>query len=237
MSGHSKWSTIKRQKGATDAKKGQLFTKLSYAITIAAKQGGLDPSTNFKLRLAIDKARAANMPKDSIERAIQKASGGEKSEMDELIYEGFGPGGTAVVVQTITDNKQRTVSEVKNLFEKNGGNMGSQGSVAYLFEKLGEITVLKGGKNADELLEMGLDAGVSDMDEDELKVYYYTNFADLFKVKQVLEEKGIAVEEAELIYKPKTTIEVDEVTGEKVMNLVEKLEELDDVQKVYTNLA
>jgi len=177
------------------------------------------------------------MPKDSIERAVQKASGGEKSEMDEHIYEGFGPGGTAIIVQTITDNKQRTVSEVKNLFEKNGGSMGSQGSVAYLFEKLGEITVIKSGKNVDELLEIGLDVGAGDMDEDELRVYFYTNFADLFKVKQALEEKNIVVEGAELIYKPKITIEVSQEVGEKVMNVVEKLEELDDVQKVYTNLA
>lgn len=239
MSGHSKWSTIKRQKGVADAKRGQLFTKLSQAITIAVKQGGgvIDPNSNFKLRLAMDKGRGANMPKEIIQRAIEKAKGGAGGDMEELVYEGFGPGGVAFIVETVTDNKQRTVSEVKNIFDKNGGNLGAQGSVSYLFKKTGEIVIKKTGKSSDEILEMALDAGVEDMEEGDDVVYLYTDPQNLIQVRNVLSEKGLVVDSAELVFRAETTVSVDEEIEKKIFNLLEKLEDLDDVQKVYTNLG
>lgn len=238
MSGHSKWSTIKRQKGAADAKRGQVFTKLSYAITIAVKQGGgiTDPDSNFKLRLAVDKARASNMPKESIERAIQRASGKLAGEVEELVYEGFAPGGIALIVETVTDNKQRTFSEVKNIVEKNGGTLGGPGTVSYLFKKCGEIVVLGGEKTSDELLSLGLDAGIDDMEEEGEAVFFYTDASSFQETKNNLEKSGLKIESAELIFKPLVYVKGDEEASVKVLNLVEKLEELDDVQKVSTNL-
>lgn len=239
MSGHSKWSTIKRQKGVADAKRGQLFTKLSQAITIAVKQGGgvTDPNTNFKLRLAIDKGRGSNMPKEIITRAIEKAKGGAGGDMEELVYEGFGPGGVALIVETVTDNKQRTVSEVKNILDKNGGNLGAQGSVSYLFKKAGEITVKKTGQSSDEILELALDAGAEDMEEGDDMVHLYTDSQNLMIVRNLLSEKNITIDSAELIYKAETVIALDDDTEKRIFNLMEKLEDLDDVQKVYTNLG
>lgn len=239
MSGHSKWATIKRQKGAADAKRGQLFTKLSNAITIAVKQGGgtTDSNSNFKLRLAIDQARGSNMPKENIERAINRAKGGEGASVEELLYEGFAPGGVAVIIQAVTDNKQRTVSEIKNIFEKNGGRLGSQGSVAYLFTKKGEIVVMKNGKTSEDLLNMGIEAGAEDMGEGDKQVYYYVDPADLGSAKNHLEEMGLSIENAWIGYIPLTCITSPQETREKVESLVEKLEELDDVQEVYTNLS
>lgn len=238
MSGHSKWSTIKRQKGVMDAKRGQTFTKLSNAITIAVRQGGgiTDPESNFKLRLAMDKARGANMPKENIERAIQRAAGKQADDVTELIYEGFGPGGVAVIVETVTDNKQRTYSEVKNIFDKNGGTLGSTGSVSYMFKRSGEIIIPKNGKSSDDLLSIGLDAGVEDMEEEEEAVIFYTEPSDLVNVKKTLEGQGLNIENAELSFRPSVYSELNEEAGEKVSSLVEKLEDLDDVQKVYTNL-
>ena len=239
MSGHSKWSTIKRQKGVADAKRGQLFTKLSQAITIAVKQGGgvTDPNSNFKLRLAMDKGRGANMPKEIIQRAIDKAKGGAGGDMEELVYEGFGPGGVAFIVETVTDNKQRTVSEVKNIFDKNGGNLGAQGSVSYLFKKAGEIVIKKTGQSSDEILDMALDAGVEDMEEGDDVVYLYTDPQNLIHVSNALSEKGLVVDSAELVFRAETTVVASEEIEKKIFNLLEKLEDLDDVQKVYTNLG
>jgi YebC/PmpR family DNA-binding regulatory protein len=239
MSGHSKWSTIKRQKGVADAKRGQLFTKLSQAITIAVKQGGgvTDPNSNFKLRLAMDKGRGANMPKEIIQRAIEKAKGGAGGDMEELVYEGFGPGGVAFIVETVTDNKQRTVSEVKNIFDKNGGNLGAQGSVSYLFKKAGEIVIKKTGQGSDEILDIALDAGVEDMEEGDDVVYLYTDPQNLMNARSVLFEKGLTIDSAELVFKAETTVSVDEEIEKKIFSLLEKLEDLDDVQKVYTNLG
>ena len=239
MSGHSKWSTIKRQKGAADAKRGQTFTKLSNAITIAVRQGqGVgDPNSNFKLRLAVDKARAANMPKDNIERAISRAAGKLGEDVSELTYEGFAPGGVAVIIETVTDNKQRTFSEVKNIFEKNGGTLGNQGSVSYMFERKGEIIVKKNGMTSDELLNVGLEAGVEDMDEEGDLAFFYLDPTMLQKAKNHFDEKGIIIDNAEIIFKPTTYMSVDEPTQSKIMGIVEKLEELDDVQKVSTNLG
>jgi YebC/PmpR family DNA-binding regulatory protein len=238
MSGHSKWATIKRQKGANDAKRGQLFTKLSKAITITVKQGGgiADPNSNFKLRLAIEAARAANMPKDNIDRAISRASGKEVSNLEEALYEGFGPGGFSVIVETLSDNKQRTVSEVKNIFDKNGGSMGSQGSVAYQFEKKGMITVVKNGKTLDEIFLIAADYQVEDIVDAGDEVYVYTKPEDLFKVRNSLAEQGLSIKEAELLWDPIVINSIaDKSDAEKALNFLEKLENLDDVQKVYAN--
>ncbi len=239
MSGHSKWATIKRQKGANDAKRGQLFTKLSNAITIAVRQGGgtADPEFNFKLRLAIDRARASNVPKDNIDRAIRKASGEGSVDVAELLYEGFAPGGVAVIIETVTDNKQRTFSTVKNVFEKNGGSLGSQGAVAYMFVRRGEIVAEKNGISSDELLAKGIEANVTDMEEEGNSVYYFADPQDLQITKKGLEEQGLKIESTRLIYAPLNYVTADKSVQDKIINLVEKLEELDDVQEVYTNLT
>lgn len=239
MSGHSKWKTIKRQKGVADNKRGQVFTKLSTIITLAVKQGGgvADPNSNFKLRLAVDRARSANMPKENIQRAIDRAAGSGGEVVEELMYEGFGPGGVAFMVEAVSDNKQRTVSSVKNLFDKNGGTLGSTGTVSYLFERKGEIVAAKNGTDSDELLNIGIEAGVEDMEEDGGTVYYYVNPSSLQEVKKNLESKSIQVESAQLLFAPLNEVEQNEEIADKVFSLIEKLEELDDVQQVYTNLA
>lgn len=238
MSGHSKWATIKRQKGAADAKRGQAFTKLSNAITIAVKQGGgvTDPDSNFKLRLAVDRARSANMPKENIQRAIDRASGSGAAAVEELLYEGFGPGGVALMVEAVSDNKQRTVADVKNIFDKNGGTLGSSGSVSYLFDKKGVIVVAKNGADVDELLNAGIDAGVEDYEEGEDSVFFYVQPQSLQEIKRVLESKNFKIESAEILFLPTTVTEQDSATADKTISLIEKLEELDDVQQVYTNL-
>ena len=237
MSGHSKWSTIKRQKGAADARRGQMFTKLSNAITIAVKQGGeaADPESNFKLRLAIDRARSFNMPKDNIDRAIKKAQRADAGEVEELLYEGFGPGGIALMVTAVTDNKQRTVSTIKNVLEKNGGVLASQGAVSYLFNKRGELCIDKKDLTLDELLSQGINAGVTDMEEDSNNVFFYTDPSRLQQAKEKLAEQGIQVISAELVFVPSTYIKQDREASRKILSLVEKLEELDDVLEVVTN--
>lgn len=239
MSGHSKWSTIKRQKGVADAKRGQAFTKLSNAITLAVRQGGgvPDPDSNFKLRLAIDRARSMNMPKDNIERAIDRATASSKESFDEVMYEGFAPGGVAIIVEAATDNKNRTTSEVKNLIEKNGGSMGNPGSVSYMFDRRGELVVTKNGKTADDIMVTALDEGLEDIEEDDEVFFLYTSPENLMRVKNVIESSGYAIENAELVYKPSTTISIAEDTFRKVEDLINKIEEHDDVQKVYSNGA
>lgn len=239
MSGHSKWATIKRQKGVNDAKRGQLFTKLANAITIAVRQGGgnTDPEFNASLRLAVDKAKGANMPKENIERAIQKGSGGAGGvELSEVLYEGFGQGGVGLLIEAVTDKKQRTVAEVKNIVEKNGGTMAGQGAVSYLFQKTGEIIVPKNGKSSDDIVSIALEHNVSDFEEEDEVVYLYTDPSQLQAAKKGIEESGLTVEEAGLIYKPNSRMAVPPESEEKVMQLIEKIEELDDVQKVYSNL-
>lgn len=239
MSGHSKWATIKRQKGANDAKRGQLFTKLSKAITIAVKQGGGigDPASNFRLRLAIESAKASNMPKDNIDRAISRASGKEASDLQEAMYEGFGPGGFSVIVETLSDNKQRTVSEVKNVFDKNGGNMGSQGSVQYQFMKRGLITALKGGKSLDDIFLIAADSQAEDVeDAGQDEVIIYTKPETLAQVRNALINNGLSIKTAELIWNPIVMHNIlDRGAAEKALQFMDKLEELDDVQKVYAN--
>lgn len=240
MSGHSKWSTIKRQKGATDAKRGQLFTKISNAITIAVRQGGgiVDPNSNFRLRLAIDKARLANMPKDNIDRAIKRAEGKDAGVVEEIVYEGFGPGGVAFLIETVTDNRQRTFSEVRNIISKNGGNLGEPGTVGYLFDRLGVMVVKKNSSHSfDDLFSLAVDLNIQDVEEEGESVYFYCSPSSLYELKQKLEEKGLEVESAELIYKPKTFLNLDDSMQERIISLVDKLDELEDVQEVYHNLA
>lgn len=237
MSGHSKWATIKRQKGAQDAKRGQLFTKLSRSLTIAVREGGgiTDPESNYKLRIAIEHARANNMPKENIERSIEKAKGSEEIELSEAIYEAFTPGGAALVIQTVTDNRQRTVAEIKNILEKNGASLGSPGAVSYMFDQKGEIIALKNGKSIDEMLEIAAASGAEDVDEQGDKAFIYTQPSKLIEVKKNIELQGIKIESAQLILKPKTLIPINQDLESKVINLLESIEDLDDVQKVYTN--
>lgn len=240
MSGHSKWATIKRQKGATDIKRGQQFTKLANAIVIAVKQGNgtIDPEINYKLRLAIDKARSYNMPKENIERAMSKAKGaGESGSLDEAVYEGFGPGGSALIIETVSDNKQRTISEVKNVVEKNGGTLGNQGSASYLFQRVGEIAASAQGKTPDELLELAVELDSTDYVEDEGDVIFYVDHKNLFISKKALEEKGMPIASAEVVFKPLSYVDVPEEEKQKLTNLIEKIEELGDVQNVFTNVV
>ncbi len=239
MSGHSKWATIKRQKGLNDAKRGQAFTKLANAITIAVKKGGgnADPEFNAALRLAIDRAKAANMPKENIDRAVNKGAGaGDGGELDEVLYEGFGPGGVGLLIEAVTDKKQRTVAEVKTTLEKNGGTMAGQGAVSYQFQKSGEIILVKNGKSTDEILEIALENAVSDYEEAGDEIALYTEPQDLQKAKNGLEKNGFTINDAGLIYKPVSKVSVDNELGEKTLSIIEKLEELDDVQRVYANL-
>jgi YebC/PmpR family DNA-binding regulatory protein len=240
MSGHSKWATIKRAKGAADIKRGLTFTKISNAITVAVKTSGgiIDPNSNFKLRLAIDAAHAANMPKDNIERAIQKAVGKDAGEVQEVIYEGFAPEGISVIIEAATDNSMRTTAEIKSIFNKEGGNFGQPGSVAYQFEQKGRIIVPKNGKTIDELFEIAVDSGAEDIEDVQDKAIITTAYTDLFSVREKLMEKNIATEEVEAIRKPLNPVSIsDPAKFERVTNFLDKLESLDDVQKVYSNLA
>lgn len=240
MSGHSKWSTIKRQKGAADAKRGQTFTKLANAIIIAVREGGgiTDPNSNFKLRLAVDRARAANMPKENIERAIARGSGtGDKTILEEAIYEGFGPYGTAVIVEAATDNKQRTIQGVKNVFDRNGGSLATPGAVGYQFQQKGFITAQKNGKPFDEIFLVAAESGAEDVEDSESNAFVYTKPEDLKRVKDELENNGVNVIDAELIRHALNPVEVsDKDIAQKILSFLEKLEELADVQKVYSNL-
>ncbi|MBF6598945.1 MAG: YebC/PmpR family DNA-binding transcriptional regulator [Dehalococcoidia bacterium] len=236
MSGHSKWSQIKRQKGAADAQRGQLFTKLSKEIIIAARQGGGDPNANFRLRLAVQKARDNNMPADNIDRAIKRAvGGGEGSELAEITYEGFGPAGTSVIVEVATDNKNRTVAEVRNVFTRAGGSLGESGSVAWNFDSRGVINVPRDGVDADDVALYAIDAGAEDVQIGDETIDIYTGPGELEAVKKALEEQQVAVDAAETARVPKTTVQLDEKAAIQVLRLVEKLEALDDVQKVYFN--
>lgn len=236
MSGHSKWSTIKRQKGAADAQRGQLFTKLSKEIILAAKAGGADPSANLRLRLAVTKAREANMPADNIKRAIDRATGaGAGEDIQEIVYEGFGPAGTAVIVEAATANRNRTVAEVRNVFSRAGGNLGESGSVSWNFENRGVISITPDGKDADEVALYAIDAGAEDVSVGSDSIEVYTQPTDLEAVRKALEDNGVAVANAETAYVPKTTVQLDEKEAIQALRLVEKLESLDDVQKVYFN--
>ncbi|GIW16992.1 MAG: YebC/PmpR family DNA-binding transcriptional regulator [Tepidiforma sp.] len=236
MAGHSKWAQIKRQKGANDQKRGALFTKLTREIMQAAKQGGPDPAGNFKLRLAIQRARAANMPNDNIERAIAKATGGaQEDQLDEITYEGYGPGGIAILVSALTDNRNRTVSEVRHQFSRAGGNLGETGSVAWQFEPRGIITIPLEGRDPDEVALQAIDAGAEDVDVQGDVIEVRTDPASLEAVRKNLETAGLQVENADFAMIPKATIELDEKTAHQVLRLIEALEDLEDVQRVYSN--
>lgn len=239
MSGHSKWAKIHRAKEASDQKRGQSFTKLSNAITLAVKEGSgiADPEFNFRLRIAIDKAREANMPKDNITRAIDRAAGkGEGNTLEEILYEGYGPGGVGFLVQSVTDNRQRTVQEVKNIFDRSGGAVASPGAVSFNFKKVGYITVNAGDKTEEVMLKL-IDLGVEDVeDEGEGILGVYTNASDLTSVKDKIVEIGLQPQSVEIIMKPINYVSVaDQRTIDQILSLVNKLEELDDVQKVFVN--
>jgi YebC/PmpR family DNA-binding regulatory protein len=234
MSGHSKWSTIKRQKGANDAKRGALFTKVAREISVAARQGGGDPDGNYRLRLAIEKARSVNMPAENIKRTIEKATGGgEGDQYEEIVYEGYGPGGVAILVEAATDNRNRTAAEVRSIFSKAGGQLAGSGAVAWQFEPRGLITVSSG--DPDEVALAAIDAGAADVDTTVDPVEIFTEPADLEAVRKALEGGGVAVESAESAMIAKQTVELDASRARQALRLVELLEELDDVQRVTAN--
>ena len=237
MSGHSKWSTIKRAKGITDAKRGALFTKVAREISVAARQGGGDPDANYRLRLAIEKARSVNMPADNIKRTIDKATGsGEQIQYEEIVYEGYGPGGIAVLVETQTDNKNRTAADVRSMFVKSGGQLAGSGAVAWQFEARGLISVTGTGVDADDVALAAIDAGADDVDtSDPESIEIYTSPADLQRVRQVLESAGIKVESAESAMIARQTVELDSHKARQALRLVDLLEDLDDVQRVTAN--
>jgi YebC/PmpR family DNA-binding regulatory protein len=237
MAGHSKWANIKHRKAAQDKKRGKIYTKLIREITVAARSGGGgDPSANPRLRLAMDKALGANMSKDTIERAIKRGTGeGDDANYEEVRYEGYGPGGTAVMVDCMTDNRNRTVSEVRHAFTKSGGNLGTDGSVAYLFNRLGMLTY-PAGSDEDAIMEAALEAGAEDVaTNDDGSIEVLTGFEDFMTVKDAMEAAGLKPEHAEIIEKPTTDTVVSEEDAEKIMRLIDMLEDLDDVQEVHTN--
>jgi YebC/PmpR family DNA-binding regulatory protein len=236
MSGHSKWSSIKHQKGVADARRGQLFTKLSREIIIAAKEGGGSVDGNFRLRLAVQKAREANMPMDNIDRAIKKGTGEiEGGQLAELTLEGYGPNGIAILVNALADNRNRAIQEVRSAFTKHGGSLGEAGCVAWMFESKGVIVANPGDKNPEEIERAAIDAGAEDVKTEGDYVEVYTLPEDLENVREALEKTGVEIESSETSMVPKTMVELDEKTGIQALRLMEKLEELDDVQNVYSN--
>ncbi|MBE2896337.1 YebC/PmpR family DNA-binding transcriptional regulator [Pasteurellaceae bacterium HPA106] len=235
MAGHSKWANIKHRKAAQDAKRGKIFTKLIRELVTAAKIGGADISSNPRLRTAVDKALASNMTRDTINRAIQRGAGGEDdSNMETIIYEGYGPAGTAVYVECLSDNRNRTVSEVRHAFTKTGGNLGTDGSVAYLFSKKGLILVDEGDEEA--LMDAALEAGAEDIQgQDDGSFEVYTAWEELSAVRDAIEAAGFKISEAEVTMIPSTSVELDADSAPKLMRLVDMLEDCDDVQNVYHN--
>lgn len=237
MSGHSKWSTIKRAKGITDAKRGALFTKVAREISVAARQGGGDTDANYRLRLAVEKARSVNMPSDNIKRTIDKATGGGDAEQfEEIVYEGYGPGGVAVLVEAQTDNRNRTAAEVRSMFAKSGGQLAGSGAVAWQFEPRGLISVPRAGLDVDDVTLAAIDAGAVDVDStDEDAIEVYTSPGDLESVRKALESAGIPVDSAEQTMVAKQTVELDVPRARSALRLVELLEDLDDVSRVTAN--
>ena len=238
MSGHSKWSSIKHKKGAADAKRGQLFSKLSRAIIIAAKEGGPDPDGNLALQNAVEKARSYSMPKDNIERAIAKGSGADAdaSSYETVVYEGYGPEGVAVLVEAVTDNRNRTASEVRHAFTKHGGNLGTTGAVAWQFERRGVVLVAADSADEDSLVTTAAEAGADDVELDGSSFVVTSAPESLTPVREALESAGFAVESVELAMVPKSTVAVsDESTARRIVKLVEGLEDTEDVQDVYAN--
>ncbi|MGQ9620548.1 MAG: YebC/PmpR family DNA-binding transcriptional regulator [Bacteroidales bacterium] len=236
MSGHSKWSTIKRKKGAQDTKRGKLFTKVIKEITIAAKEGGADPELNPRLRLAIQNAKGINMPKDNIERAIKKATGAEAESYIETTFEGYGPSGVAVFIECLTDNNNRTVSSIRAAFNKHGGNLGTNGSLSYLFERKGVFTIKPEGINLDDLQLELIDAGAEDIEIEGGRIIVTCAREDFGSINKKLNELGIDAEEAMLKRIPNDTKKLDVESAKKVLKFIEALEDDDDVQNVYHNL-
>jgi len=236
MAGHSKWKQIKHYKAATDAKRGALFTKLIREITMAAKQGGGDVSGNARLRTAVDNARASSMPKENIERAIKKGTGElEGVDYQEVTYEGYGPGGVALIIDAVTDNPTRTVAEIRHKMSRGGGNIGTPNSVAWMFEKKGQIYVESASHDEDTLMEAALDAGAEDFRREDEQYIVTTTPTEFHAVKSTLESKGIKSQESEIAMLPKSTVKVEGKDAETLLKLIESLEELDDVQKVWAN--
>lgn len=236
MSGHSKWATIKRAKGAADAKRGKLFSKLAKNIAVAVQVGGSpDPNFNFKLRVAVDKAKQAAMPADNIERAIKRGSGEGKEAIENVVYEGYGPAGSAVIVEAITDNSNRTTQNIRNIFNKHGGRMGEQGSVSWMFESKGEILIENQPGTEDLALEL-IDAGAEDIKETDDGLEIYTLPLDLEKVKKYIEGKGLKILSAEVIMKSSQPANLSSQDKEKVLELFDALEEDDDVMNVHSNV-
>jgi YebC/PmpR family DNA-binding regulatory protein len=238
MSGHSKWSSIKHKKGAADAKRGKLFSKLARAIIVAAREGGPDPASNLALQNAIEKARSYSMPKDNIERAIARGSGAsaDTDAFEQVVYEGYGPSGVAIIVEALTDNRNRTASDVRQVFTKNEGNLGTTGVVAWLFERRGIVVVDAGGADEDSVMLAAAEGGADDVTQDGSSFEVTTSPESLSSVREALEEAGIPVESAETTMVAKTTVELDdEAAARKTLRLIDALEELDDVNEVYAN--
>jgi YebC/PmpR family DNA-binding regulatory protein len=235
MSGHNKWSTIKHKKGAADAKRGKIFTKLIKEISIAAKLGGGDISANPRLRTAVDKAKSENMPKDNIERAIKKGAGGmEGVNYEEVMYEGYGPGGVAVLVEVLTDNRNRTVSEVRSVFTKCNGNMGEAGCVAWMFDKKGLI-VYPNNTDFEKLFEIAIEAGAEDVSEEDEQIEVTTEISNFLEIKDALENAGLKYDSAEITMIPQTLVKLEGKQAESMLRMIERLEDNDDVQNVYAN--
>lgn len=237
MSGHSKWSTIKRKKGAVDAKRGRIFTRLIKEITVAARMGGGDPDGNPRLRAAIASAKTENMPKDNIERAIKKGTGElEGAVYEEITYEGYGPGGVAILVDCMTDNKNRTVADIRHFFSKNGGNLGESGCVSWMFDKKGTIVIDKEAIDEEELMDKALEAGAEDVVEEDNVFQVETSPDDFEAVREALEADGLEFIEASVAMVPQNTVDItDEKTARQILKLLESLEDHDDVQNVYAN--
>ncbi|MCK4362547.1 MAG: YebC/PmpR family DNA-binding transcriptional regulator [Dehalococcoidia bacterium] len=236
MSGHSKWSQIKRQKGVTDSRRGQLFTKLSREIEAAVRQGGDSPEMNFRLRLAIQKARDNNMPIDNIERAIKRVAGGtEVANLIEATYEGYGPGGVAILLEALTDNRNRTTADIRNVFSRGGGSLGESGCVTWIFEPKGVITVTAGDAEEEELALYVIDAGAEDIKVIDGSLEIQTKPEDLEGLRRDLEQRNLAIVSAEILKVPKSVVMLDEKAALQALRLLDKLEELDDVQRVFTN--
>jgi len=236
MSGHSKWSTIKRQKGVTDSRRGQLFTKLAREIIVAVREGGSNPEANFRLRLTVQKARDNNMPLDNIDRAIKRGSGhAEGASLAEMVLEGYGPNGVAILVTALSDNRNRTLQDVRNIFYRNGGNLGEAGCVAWLFDSRGLITVETNAQDAEKLALEAIDAGAEDVKIEDNYIEVYTKPAELELVREALGQKNIAIASAEISMIPKTVMELEEKAALQTLRLLDRLEELDEVQHVSSN--
>jgi len=236
MSGHSKWSSIKHKKGVTDARRGKIFSKLIKEITVAARLGGGDPATNPRLRAAIQAAKSENMPKDNIERAIKRGTGElEGVSYEESVYEGYGPGGAAIFVESLTDNKNRAVADIRHIITKAGGNLGTSGCVAWMFEKKGYIVVESNAVDEDTLMEVAIDAGAEDVREDDSNYEIITAVQDFETIKSAIDNMSIPYIDAEITMLPQATVNLEGKDAEQMLKLMETLEDCDDVQKVYTN--